>query len=238
MWYVVAFFVVFAVNLMPAFGPPSWAVLVLLKLNWHLNTVTLVILGAAAAACGRYLLARGCRAMRGRLSQKRRDNLAAAQEVLLGHRAGAVIGVGLFALSPLPSAQLFEAAGILTVPLIPLTAAFFAGRIASYAIYVGAATVAQHNYGDVFTEALRSPAGIAIQVALVLTMVALSQFDVRRLIASGPRTSAGGADNRESAPGSHRGKDPGPQRPGRSSRRISRPKARPMWRRGRRQPRK
>jgi hypothetical protein len=32
------------------------------------------------------------------------------------------------------------AAGVLSVPLLPLTVAFFAGRVVSYSLYVGAAS--------------------------------------------------------------------------------------------------
>jgi len=52
-----------------------------------------------------------------------------------GHKR-AIAGLGLFAVSPMPSAQLFVAAALLAVPLLPLTAAFFAGRFATYTMYV------------------------------------------------------------------------------------------------------
>src|SRR6185503_18597158 len=50
----------------------------------------------------------------------------AAAEMLVGSPRKAAAGLGLFALSPIPSAQLFIAAGLLTVRLLPLTVAFFA----------------------------------------------------------------------------------------------------------------
>jgi hypothetical protein len=50
---------VFAVNIMPAFGPPTWSVLVVLKLSFGIPAVPLVAVGAIAAAAGRYSLARG-----------------------------------------------------------------------------------------------------------------------------------------------------------------------------------
>jgi H+/Cl- antiporter ClcA len=59
--------VVFGINLLPAFGPPTWAVLVFTRLHWHLNPVALVLLGALAAMAGRYLLARLARHFKGRL---------------------------------------------------------------------------------------------------------------------------------------------------------------------------
>ena len=180
MLYLAAFAIVFAVNLLPAFGPPTWAVLVLMKLNWHLNPVALVILGAVAAGAGRYLLATASAALRDRLGEGRRANLLAAQRYLTGHRGRAAVGLGLFALSPVPSAQLFEAAGILGLPLLPLTGAFFAGRIVSYSIYLSAATLAQRSYGDLFASALTSPVGIAVQVLMLVGIAGLTQVDWSR----------------------------------------------------------
>ena len=190
MQYLALCGIVFAVNLLPALGPPSWAVLALLVLNWHLNLPAVVILGALSAGSGRYVLARATRALRGRLSQRRRDNLTAAQQLITQRKAGTVLGMGLFALSPLPSAQLFEAAGLLAVPLAPLTGVFFLGRLVSYSLYVSTAAVAQRTYGDVLTSALRSPVGIALQVVLLIALVALARIDFAGIARrrSGPST--------------------------------------------------
>jgi membrane protein YqaA with SNARE-associated domain len=175
--------VVFAVNLMPAFGPPTWAVLVFFRLQSHVPAVPLVLFGAVAAACGRYLLARGSRHFRGRLSPKRVESLNAVQGVVAGSRGRALAGLGLFALSPLPSAQLFVGAGLLGVSLLPLTAAFFAGRLVSYSIYVGAASAAHHSLGSIFGKALLSPWGVALQVAMLVALVVLLRVDWAKLIA-------------------------------------------------------
>jgi len=177
MLYLAAVAIVFGVNLLPAFGPPTWALLVLFKLHWHLNSVALVLSAAIAAGAGRYVLARASYVLRGRIGERRRANLEAAQERLTGHRLGTAVGVGVFALSPVPSAQLFEAAGVLGLALLPLTFAFFAGRIVSYSIYVSAASLAERSYGDVFTSALTSPWGIGLEVLLLVGIVLLSEID-------------------------------------------------------------
>jgi uncharacterized membrane protein YdjX (TVP38/TMEM64 family) len=177
MGYVVVAAVVFGVNLLPAFGPPTWAVLVLFKLNWHLNSVALVVIGAIAAASGRYVLAVATLRFKSHLPRKRLENLKSAGDYLKGHEARSVLGLGLFALSPLPSAQLFEAAGLLEVSLIPVTAAFFVGRLASYSLYVGGASAAERSFGDTFVETLRSPYAIALELAMVAGIVLLGRVD-------------------------------------------------------------
>jgi uncharacterized membrane protein YdjX (TVP38/TMEM64 family) len=183
--YAAAIAVVFGVNLLPAFGPPTWAVLVFFRLTYGLAAVPLIIGGALAAAMGRLVLAHATRHFRGRLSAERRANLAAAEDALAGTRGRAFAGLGLFALSPVPSAQLFVAAGLLTVPLIPLTAAFFAGRIVSYTIYVTAASAAAESLGDVLGKAVASPLGIAVQVAMLVLLVLLFRLDWTRVVTRG-----------------------------------------------------
>jgi uncharacterized membrane protein YdjX (TVP38/TMEM64 family) len=184
---------IFGINLLPAFGPPTWAVLVFFRLNSDLPPVPLVLLGALAAALGRLVLAMAARHFRRRFSAKRRENLEAAEEVLVGSRTKAVAGLGLFALSPVPSAQLFIAAGLLTVPLVPLTAAFFAGRLVSYSVYVAAASAARDSLGDVLGDAIGSPLGIALQLAMLGGLVLLLRFDWAALLVrrrAGPTATA------------------------------------------------
>ena len=169
--------IVFSVNLLPAFGPPTWAVLVLLKLQWHLAAVPLVLVGAVAAASGRLVLAMPTRRLKPRLPAKSVANLEANGSLLMSHRAGSIVGLALFAVSPLPSAQLFEAAGLLDVPLVPLTVAFFAGRLVSYSLYVGAASIAQANLGQVFESVFTSPWSWVVEVALLAGLVLLAQVN-------------------------------------------------------------
>ncbi len=173
MQYVALFFIVLGVNLLPAFGPPTWTILVFARLNWQLNPVALVVLGAIAAATGRYLLALGARRFRGHLSDKRRENLAAASEALL-HRRGSVIAtLAFFAVSPLPSAQLFVAAGLLDMELIPLTLAFLVGRLVSYSLYLSAASLAERHFGNVLGRIFGSPWSIGIQLVLLAAVSVL-----------------------------------------------------------------
>lgn len=178
MTYLVVAGVVFGVNLLPAFGPPTWSLLVLFRLRSHLNPVALVIEGAIAAGSGRYLLAEACRRLRGHLSPRRTANLTAAKDALTSSRGRSVVGLAVFAISPIPSAQLFEAAGLMDVALAPLVAIFFVGRLVSYSLYVTGASALKHTtFGHVFESSLTSPLGIAIEVVMLAGVVALSHID-------------------------------------------------------------
>ena len=176
--YLIFFLIVLGVNLLPAFGPPTWSIIVLYGLNSKLPVPALVLIGALAAAAGRFLLAHGFRLLAGRLPEKTKRNLTAASEALGRRKRNAILGLGLFALSPLPSAQLFEAAGLARVRLLPFTAAFFVGRVVSYSIYAFSAQhIRESSLGDAFRRSLTNPLGIALQLAMLGLLVALSQID-------------------------------------------------------------
>ncbi len=116
---------------MPAFGPPTWAVLVFFTLNGGETVAPLVLIGAGAAVSDRLLLALGFRRLRGHVSDRQRAKLEAAGKMYrsrpqtVGGRSGLVRAVAA------PLAQLFEAAGLIGMTLLPLTAAFFAGPLVS-----------------------------------------------------------------------------------------------------------
>jgi uncharacterized membrane protein YdjX (TVP38/TMEM64 family) len=176
--YLIFFAIVLGVNLMPAFGPPTWSIIVFYGLGSHLPLTPLVIVGAVAAALGRLLLAHGVRLLRGRLPARTKRNLEALREALERKKRNGIIALGLFAVSPLPSAQLFEAAGLTGVRLLPFTAAFFVGRLASYSIYAFTAhEIRASSLGDTFRHALTSPFGIGLQLVMLGLLVLLSQID-------------------------------------------------------------
>ena len=176
--YLILFAVVLGVNLLPAFGPPTWTVIVIYGLSTKMPLPALVLVGAAAAALGRFTLAHGFRLLRKRIPEKMKRNLQAAGEAVEKRERGSLVAMGLFALSPLPSAQLFEAAGLTGLRLVHFTAAFFAGRIVSYSIYAATAKgIEKTSMGGAFKHYLTSPVGIAIEVLMLGLLVMLARVD-------------------------------------------------------------
>ncbi len=176
--YLIFFAIVLGINLLPAFGPPTWSIIILYGLNSSLAMPALVLTGALAAASGRFALAHGTRLLANHLPEKTRRNLKAARAAIEKRRRNALLGLGLFALSPVPSAQLFEAAGLTGVRLLPFTAAFFIGRLISYSIYAFTAQrIRQSSIGDAFRDSLTSPLGLALQFGMLALIVLLTQID-------------------------------------------------------------
>jgi len=186
--YLVMAAVVMGLNLLPAFAPPTWIVVVWFTLVWDLEPLILVPVAAVSAGLGRYGLAAATRLLRHRMSPERVASLGAASDYLTGDRRRAAAGVGMFFVAPLPSNQLFEAAGLLAVPLRPLVAAFVAGRLITFSIYSGAASLAEDSLQDALVDAALSPWGVAVQVVMIVVLVLLARVDWRRVLARTGRT--------------------------------------------------
>jgi uncharacterized membrane protein YdjX (TVP38/TMEM64 family) len=175
---LVAVTVAFGINLLPAFGPPTWAVLVFFGFRYpEVPASGLIVGGAIAALAGRTLLAHAFRAFGTKLPPKRRDSLQVLGHALGEHRAGLLASFALFAIAPLPSAQMFEAAGLARVRLRPLLAAFFLGRLVSYSIYVGAASAAHGSLSHLFDKGLFSAQALATQLIGVAVLIAIVLID-------------------------------------------------------------
>ena len=182
--------VVLFFNLMPAFAPPTWAALVLFSLNTNLHPIVIVAVGAVCAGTGRYLLARATGLFRNRISKNSLSNLEAAQAILTVNNSRKLITIGMFVLSPLPSAQLFEAAGLLGVRLLPLTLAFFSGRIVTYNFYVfGASELKAHGIGELITKEFTSVWAILFQLVMIGSVVLLTRVNWNRFLLTKPSSS-------------------------------------------------
>jgi len=176
--YLLLVALVFAVNLMPALAPPTWAILVFYKLNSDLNTAAIIIIGIFAASSGRYLLARGTGMIRYKLKPHYLANLEVARKYLTAGRRSKYLYFLFFVISPLPSAQIFEAAALVDAPLLPITIAFMCGRAISYTTTVlGASTLKQHAMSTIVLDSLKSPWGIALQTICLFAIFLLMKVD-------------------------------------------------------------
>ena len=182
--------VVLFFNLMPAFAPPTWTALVLFSLNTDVQPIVIVAVGALFAGLGRYLLARATGLFRNRISVKSLENLKSAEQVLSHNTSRKYLTLGMFVISPLPSAQLFEAAGLMGVRLIPLTIAFFSGRIITYNFYVfGATELKAHGVGELITKEFTSVWAILFQLVMITSVVLLTRINWAKFLPTKPSSS-------------------------------------------------
>ena len=145
---VILFAIIFALNVIPAFAPPTWMALSFIGFSDPtINVTLLALVGALAATVGRLTLAKLARIIiRQRfLDEANRNNIDAIKQVL-EHRRVLTLSVFLFyAFSPFPSNYLFIAYGLTSLKLRSIALPFFVGRFVSYNFWVfGVSTATQH----------------------------------------------------------------------------------------------
>jgi len=184
--WAVLFSVVYVVNVIPAFAPPTWMILSLVGLNYpEANVPVLAIVGASAATLGRVTLSKLSRAIiRGKLlSEGMRRNVDVIKDQLEHRRLAAVSSFFVYALSPFPSNYLFIAYGLTALNLWLVTIPFFVGRFLSYNFLVFSAATAHHHLELESSEA-ESYFGVyfvATQIFLLAAVYAFAKIDWRAM---------------------------------------------------------
>ena len=169
-------------NMLPAFAPPTWTLLVFFTLRYHLNPIALVLCGVASATMGRAALAYSFRALRKWLPKGYVANMESMGEQIEKNRNRTFGLLALFFISPLSSAQLFEGAGIIKrTALRPLLLAFACGRLITYSFYVsGTHAIRETSFGKLIAKEITSPWAIAIQILFIAVLIVLGNIKWNR----------------------------------------------------------
>jgi membrane protein YqaA with SNARE-associated domain len=183
------FAVVFTLNIIPAFAPPTWMALAWVGFRHPLdNPFVVALIGAIAATAGRLVLAKLSRVIiRQRfLSDDMRDNIDAIKDGLERHRTLTFSAFLLYAFGPFPSNYLFIAYGLTSLPLWLVAFPFFIGRCASYSFFVFTASEVSQRLALVDTDA-QSYFGIYFVISQLLLLGAvflLARIDWRHFVAA------------------------------------------------------
>ena len=184
---LVLFLIVFLLNIIPAFAPPTWMVFSFLGFRFPEHaSVVMAFVGALAATLGRWILAKGSNVIVRRhfLSAEARQNVDAIKEQL-SRRKKLTFGVLLFyAFTPLPSNYLFIAYGLTGMELKLITVPFFIGRWVSYSFWTFTASRIAKKITLEDTEALSylSVYFVATQVLLLALVYVFTKIDWRTLV--------------------------------------------------------
>jgi len=142
------FAIIFVLNSLPAFAPPTWMVLSAVGFsNPDANPWFTALVAAAAATAGRLVLAKlAFVIVRQRwLSTRTKENIDLVKDRLGNQRAMTFGAFLAYTCSPFPSNSLFIAYGLTSLPLIPVAAAAFLGRLLTYSFWMVVATEVAHQ---------------------------------------------------------------------------------------------
>lgn len=184
--YLVIFLVVFALNVVPIFAPPTWTVLSFIAIRYSNNVIPLALVGAVAATCGRLVLSKLSTAILRRrfLSSGALENIDALKERLENNRKVSFAVFLFYAFSPLPSNHLFIAYGLTALKLKLIAVPFLIGRVVSYAFWAfTASSVAEMlAYESVTAKSFFSYYFLASQLFGLLVVYVFTKIDWRSLL--------------------------------------------------------
>jgi hypothetical protein len=184
------FVLVFLLNVIPAFAPPTWMVFSFLGFHFpeHMG-LFFALVGALAATLGRFTLAKMSRSIiRGRvLSQETRENVDSIKEGLEKRRTLTFSIFLFYAFTPLPSNYLFLAYGLTTMELKLITMPFFLGRFVSYSFWTFTATAVARKVALENSEALSyfSVYFVVTQILFLSILYAFTRINWRALLTEG-----------------------------------------------------
>ena len=177
------FVLVFLLNILPAFAPPTWMLLSFFGLRFpDASPWWVAWVAASAATSGRTVLAYFAQ----RISASRwfpasaRANLDSVARTIERRRATSSVAILLFAFTPLPSNALFMTFGLSRAPLPLLAAPFFAGRFATYALAFTGGAILADRFDIEISGGASALYFVASQLASVTLVYLFAKIDWRR----------------------------------------------------------
>jgi hypothetical protein len=195
-WLSLALVIVFTINMVPALMPSTWMVLAFFYIQFDLPLLLLTVSGAIVSGFGRIVLTKGSTWFKRRfMTDKERDLDELA--VLLDERRHVLSPtVFVYALTPLPTNNLFIAAGMAEVNLAWVLAGFWSARIIADTFWVWTTSEAFDTFGDVFGQVLDGPTAILLQLMGLTSIFLLYKLPwarwLRRYISKEEDTEAAG----------------------------------------------
>lgn len=179
LWLLVAYLVDFSAQLPPALVPPSWAILAFFYIHFQLPLLPLTLGGAVSSTLGRLVLALGARQLGRRfISQQKQENLDHLGVWLNKRPAWQIAGaLFLFAIGPIPSNQVFIAAGLTRTRLTSVAVGFLLGRAVSYTFLAEATKKAVSQIQAIFAQYFHSWSaliGIAVTIAVIYALLRIN----------------------------------------------------------------
>lgn len=173
LWILACWGIVFAINLVPAFMPSSWMVMAFVYIQYDVPLLPLTIGGAIVSGLGRLLLAKGSGWFSRRFMTSRHDDLDMLGRYLERNRRVAAPATFAYTLTPLPTNNLFIAAGMVGVNLAWVLTGFWAGRILADTFWVWTTERVFSSLGEVFEGAFATPWAITLQALSLASVAAL-----------------------------------------------------------------
>lgn len=166
--YLILACLVLGINVIPAFMPPTVALLAYFYFKYDLNLIPVVIIGACMATFGRIILSYVSRNFfRNFLPQNSKSNMDYLGNYLEHRERITVPFVFFYAFLPIPSNQVFITAGLARLNIKLIAFSFFIGRLISYTLWIGIADRVSDSLENIFNPHYSKIISFAIELLII-----------------------------------------------------------------------
>jgi len=149
--YIILGLIVLAINIVPAFMPSTWMILSFFYVHYHLEFLPTIFIGVILATIGRIILAVLAKDyIEPILPKKEQENMINLGKIFSLNRNFTFLSILGYTFLPIPSNQLFIAAGLAKADLSLLALSFFIGRTISYSFWVNLSKNMNENIEGAF----------------------------------------------------------------------------------------
>lgn len=173
---------VLGMNVIPAFMPPTWAVLAFFVTKYDLPLLPVVLIGACFATLGRIILAQGAGYFRKFLPTDSKANYSSIGEYLNKHKSLTIPLVVTYAFLPIPSNHVFIAAGLAKMKIQILAGSFLVGRLISYTFWVSLTQRLSDNLEDIFSSHFSKIGSIGLEIVGLLFLYFIGKIAWRKIL--------------------------------------------------------
>ncbi|NMA44659.1 MAG: hypothetical protein GX950_02500 [Candidatus Diapherotrites archaeon] len=179
---VIEWIIVFGINIIPAFAPPTWVVLAYFYIAHPQNLLLLILIGVTASTTGRYVLAISSRKVFTKFaSEEKKEEMELIRNKLRKGTVKKFLFSMLFSLGPFPSNSLFIAVGTTRIRITEILAGFFVGRTISYLFLVFTSEKIYTSLEAAITGSA-SIGTLIIEIIGVIALLAFFLFDWKKLL--------------------------------------------------------
>jgi membrane protein YqaA with SNARE-associated domain len=181
--YLVIAVVVYFMNIVPAFMPPTWSVLAFFYLQYDLILAPTVIIGAICATLGRVTLAKlADNYFRRFIPKKFLENYQNLGLFFKQHEKLTIPIIISYAFLPIPSNEVFIIAGLAKLDLKIIAGSFLVGRLISYTFWVTVASRVSEHFETLFSSHLTKTNSVITELIGISIIILIGRINWGKIL--------------------------------------------------------
>jgi uncharacterized membrane protein YdjX (TVP38/TMEM64 family) len=181
--YILLAILIFSINIIPAFMPPTWIILLFFLINFHIALVYTIIIGAISSTLGRVGLAYIARYyFTPLLNKKGKENYEAIGKYLNKNKRVSIPLIIACADSPIPSNQVYIAVGMSNTNIWRFAAGFFIFRLMSYTLWISVGHKLHNSLETIFSQHMNNKSVILLEILGFVILFAISQIPWKKIL--------------------------------------------------------